>query len=713
MSQKVEPSAEEIGRLQRCISDLIGVVALPTMWSGGDPEQVARTLLETLEGVLQLDFAFLRLTNPPSELLRTSALTPEQVRAIVARSLDDTPNAVCRAELSSGRDISAISVHLGLHGEFGVLIVGSQRFEFPQQTERLLLNVAANQAAIGLQEARRFGEQKRIARELDDKVAQRTRELADANEALRHEIEDRKEIEARLLESKEQQYHVRVELQKALDEIRKSEAKLHQVIDTIPTLAWCNLPDGPNEFLSKRWHEYTGLSPEESHGWGWQTAFHPEDLPALMKKWMELIETGEPDEIESRLRRYDGVYRWFLIRVEPFRDETGTIVRWYGTSTDIEERKQAEERSRRSEAFLAEGLNLARVGNFSWLVETDDIKWSDQLYQIFEFEPGQPITFEKIGSRVHPDDVHTLYNMIEKAQRNVSDFEYEHRLLMPDGSVKYLRLVAHAGRNSEHQVEYIGAVQDVTQRHLADDALARARSQLANVSRVTSLGVLTASIAHEVNQPLSGIITNASTCLRMLSAEPPNVEGARETALRTIRDGNRAADVISRLRTLFTRKDRSAEAVDLNDATKEVIALALNELHRGKVVLRPELGDDLPPVIGDRVQLQQVIMNLMRNASDAMSTIHDRPRDLLIRTESDGEAVRLSVTDSGVGFDAQSADRLFEAFYTTKNDGMGIGLSISRSIIEAHQGRLWATPNQGPGATFCFSLPCSTDTKVQ
>jgi signal transduction histidine kinase len=190
----------------------------------------------------------------------------------------------------------------------------------------------------------------------------------------------------------------------------------------------------------------------------------------------------------------------------------------------------------------------------------------------------------------------------------------------------------------------------------------------------------------------------------------PNVDGARETVRRTIRDGNRASDVITRLRTLYSKKEPSPESMDLNEATREVTALWLSELQRTGVVLRYELADDLPAVVGDRIQLQQVILNLLRNAADAMSTVDDRPRELLIRTERDeGNQVRLSVRDSGVGLTPQAADKLFEAFYTTKTDGMGIGLSISRSIIEAHQGRLWATPNDGPGSTFSFAIPCTLE----
>jgi len=282
---------------------------------------------------------------------------------------------------------------------------------------------------------------------------------------------------------------------------------------------------------------------------------------------------------------------------------------------------------------------------------------------------------------------------------------------MPDDSVKYLHLIAHVIRDHDGRLEYLGAVQDVTQRQFSEEALSKARAELANVARVTSLATLTASIAHEVNQPLSGIVTNASTCLRMLTLDPPNVDGARETARRTIRDGNRASDVITRLRALFNKEDTISERVNLNDATREVIALSLSELQRNRVILRCELADDLPIVTGDRVQLQQVILNLLRNGSDAMNSVHDRLRELLIRTERDKEGrALLSVKDAGIGFDPQSTDKLFQAFYTTKIDGMGIGLSVSRSIIEQHDGRLWATLNAGPGATFSFAIPGTTNT---
>jgi signal transduction histidine kinase len=229
-----------------------------------------------------------------------------------------------------------------------------------------------------------------------------------------------------------------------------------------------------------------------------------------------------------------------------------------------------------------------------------------------------------------------------------------------------------------------------------------------------ALNTLTASIAHEVNQPLAGIITNASTCIRMLGGDPPNLDGSRESVRRILRDGNRAADVINRLRELFSHKEFELEPLDLNEATREVLALALSDLQRNRVVVRSELADNLAPAIGDRVQLQQVMLNLIRNASDAMSSIDDRPRELLIKTEADqSDQLRLSVIDAGIGFPPDTASKLFNAFYTTKKHGMGIGLSVSQSIIETHHGRLWATSNDGPGATFSFSIPCVCDATAQ
>jgi PAS domain S-box-containing protein len=497
---------------------------------------------------------------------------------------------------------------------------------------------------------------------------------------------------------------------RAEDALRESEKRYELAMAASESGYWDWHIPTDRYFASPRAYELGGYSP----GTTWvsrdefiaRTNMHPEDAAKWEAAREELFAgTGERLAMEVRYI-VRGETRWHMLQAICKRDDAGKVIRWSGSATDITERKRAEDELRRSEAFLAEGQHLSRTGSFSWRVATGEIAWSEQIYRIFKFDPGVPVTLDLIGSRVHPEDVTLFTDMIDLA-RGGGDFDYEHRLLMPDLSVKYLHVIAHATRDKDGRPEYIGAVQDVTERRLSEEALDKARSDLARVARATSFGALTASIAHEVNQPLSGILTNASTCLRMLAAEPPNIEGAVETARRTIRDGQRASDVIKRLRALFGNKDSAAEPVDLNDAAREVIALASSDLQRSRVILRPELADELPPVTGDRVQLQQVILNLIRNGSDAMRGVEDRPRWLIVRTQPDeDDCVRLTVQDTGVGFGPEVMERLFDPFYTTKSDGMGIGLSVSRFIIERHRGRLWAAPNgDGPGATFCFSIP--------
>ena len=366
----------------------------------------------------------------------------------------------------------------------------------------------------------------------------------------------------------------------------------------------------------------------------------------------------------------------------------------------------------RSAALLKEAQHLSSTGSFYWRVALDTLEFSEQTFRTYDLDPTEPVTLAALFARTHPEDRALLQELIDVARGPATDLDYTYRIQLPDLSVRHLHLVAHGARDEGGQLEYIGAIQDVTQRHLAEQALERARSELAHVARVTTLGALTASIAHEVSQPLSGIVTNSSACLRMLGADPPNVEGARETVRRTIRDGSRAADVIRRLRALFGNQGSSSEPVDLNEAAKEVLTLSWNELQRNRIVTRTELAPDLPPLVADRVQLQQVILNLLLNAADAMSGVDDRARQLLIKTQLEpSNRVRLSVRDAGVGLDVANVDKLFEAFYSTKANGMGMGLSVSRSIIESHHGRLWAEANRGPGAMFSFSIPVSPEAR--
>ena len=545
------------------------------------------------------------------------------------------------------------------------------------------------------------------------------------------------------------------------------ERHFRAIGDGIQAHAALVTPGGEIEIINQQALDYFGATPEELKSWGTAGTIHPDDLSNFIAAWREAVETGRPYDVEGRHRRTDGVYRWFRMRGFPLLDMEERIVLWYRVETDIDDRKRAEallagekgllemvarghalseilaaicrlfestaggcccsvvlvdptgtrlehgaapslpasfiasingrpinvdsgpcamaaylneqviaadltsetrwaayawcpmalahglqacwstpilstagkvlgafaiyynkprtptslhqslieqfthiasiavERAqndaalKRSEAFLAEAQHLSSTGSFSYSVATDEITWSGELYRIFELDEAVPLTDELICSRFDPDDVPFVREMMVRARAgDVVDFDREFRLQMPDRSVKYVHTVAHGIRDQNGRLECIGAVQDVTERQLSEEALVKVRSELAHVARVTSLGALTASIAHEVNQPLSGIITNASTCLRMLAADPPNVDGARETARRTIRDGNRASDVITRLRALFSKKNVTNEPVDLNEAAREVIALLRSELQRSRVILRTELADDLPPIIG-------------------------------------------------------------------------------------------------------------------
>jgi signal transduction histidine kinase len=369
------------------------------------------------------------------------------------------------------------------------------------------------------------------------------------------------------------------------------------------------------------------------------------------------------------------------------------------------ERLQSEAELRRREYYLAAGERVSLTGSFAWQLSTDQITCSAQLLRIFELEECPAVSMEAIRKRIHPDDRGLLEASTPGVPGGYDNSEYEMRLVMPDGRIKYVRACSQILYDQHGQLECIGAVQDVTRRRLAEDALDKVRSDLAHLARTLSLGTLTASIAHEVNQPLMGIVANSSTCVRMLGADPPNVAGALKVARRNIRDSKRAAEVISRLRALFSRNTTRSPDVDLNEAAAEVITLLASDLQRNRVVVQTELAADLPNVTADRVQLQQVILNLLRNASDSMSNIHDRQRLAVVRTLRAGDQhVRLTVQDVGVGFDPDDADAIFQAFYTTKSTGMGIGLSVSRTIIESHDGRLWAE-RDASGTTFGFEIP--------
>jgi PAS domain S-box-containing protein len=506
-----------------------------------------------------------------------------------------------------------------------------------------------------------------------------------------------------------EQYAAKEMLQKAFDEIQRSEDRLRLVIDTIPTLVWRAGPEGIPDFLNQTALDYTGLALDQAET-GWPRAFHPDDKKGMLVKWSAIRESGMRGGLEARLRRFDGVYRWFLFQAEPLHDQSGKIVKWYGSSTDIEDRKRAEEALRESEMRFRDYAETAS----DWFWETGP---DHRVTRISDHVNALGIAPSRLTGMARWDiatDIRTesekwqLHRAMHDAHQPFRDFVYS--IVNESGSPVYVRSSGKPLFDANGNfLGYRGTGTDITATIRADQAeqaLRNAQAELAHVSRVTALGELTASIAHEVNQPLAAVIANAEACLRWLDRETPDLAAARRSVEWVVNDGNRASEIIRHVRALANKADIEKVPLDINGIVRDVIVLVQRELTSHRVSLRMELAPLLPMILGDRVQLQQVIINLVMNGIEAMQPITDRPRELAIRSAHDEKRQALvSVTDCGVGIPADNANRLFNAFFTTKSSGLGMGLSICRSIVEAHGGRLSVFGNEGAGATFQLVLP--------
>ncbi|MDX6444769.1 MAG: hypothetical protein QOH71_1843 [Blastocatellia bacterium] len=668
------------------------------------------------------------------------------------------------------------------------------------------------------------------------------------------------------------QYQARSDLEKAFEEIKKSEGRLQLVLDTIPGMVWSGLPDGSFDFVNEPWLTFLGCTWEElSAQGGLRSVVHPDDLPGSDARWSATRAAGKHIDHELRMRRADGQYRWFLTRAFPLRDQLGNIVKWYGTATDIEDRKRAEmllgsekrllEMIARgdSRTLILESLcrlveelisgclasillldpntNCLRHGSAPNLptkyaeaidgsaigpsegscgtaayrkqtvivsdIATDPLWvdfrelalahglracWSTPIlssagnvwgtFAIYYREPCSPtppdhnvieqithlasIAFERgqaeeaLSEQARLLDlthdtifVRDMVDVITYWNRGAEELygwtreeavdKVSHQLtktIFPEpladinaellGTGRWEGELIHTKRDGTKVVvasrwslqrdqrgmpaAILETNNDITDRKQTEEALRQSQADLAHISRVTTMGELTASLAHEVNQPIAASVTNANTCLRWLSRDEPNLEEARAAAERIVKDGTRAADIISRIRLLFKKGTPQWELVDVNEVIQEMIVLLRGEAARDSIGFRAELAADLPPVKGDRVQLQQVMMNLMMNSIDAMKDL-EGPRELFIRSQrTEDELLQVSVSDTGAGLPLQQAGQIFDAFFSTKLHGTGMGLSISRSIVESHGGRLWASNNSPRGATFCFTLPTKADT---
>ena len=628
------------------------------------------------------------------------------------------------------------------------------------------------------------------------------------------------------------------ELQRQNELLQRSERELREVIETIPSMAWSAAPDGSADFFNGRWLAYAGLTADQAQGWGWTVAVHPDDLNALVDYWRKIMVSGRSGEVEARLRRFDGVYRWFLFRATASLDDNGRVVKWYGTNTDIEERKRAEQALRRSEAYLAEAQRLTLTGSCAIDGTSREILyWSEEMFRLFGFDRQQGLPgWDQWVQRIHPEDRDRFRIAGDRTFLNKVDCDVEFRIVKPDGTVKHIHGIGHpvlsrngelvqvvgtmvdvterrsaeeslrrnesylaqaqrlahigswawdaTGRNavyvseewcriygfdpkdgmpsweqrlqrvhredrarfqltvdravaeksdydlefrilpphapgryihsvgrpilgsSGELVQFVGVSMDVTESKQAEQEHERLRQELANLAhlnRVSTVGELTASLAHEIKQPIGAAVTNADACVRLLDRDQPDVPEAREAALEMAKDARRAAEIVDRVRSLYQKGSSQRETINVNEVIGQMVVMLQNEANRHSVTIRTDLAEGLPTVMADRVQLQQVLLNLMLNGIEA---IRDTSGELSIKSKlGDDSQLLISVTDTGVGLPTKNAGQIFDPFFTTKPQGTGLGLAITQSIVESHGGRIWASENSDRGATFHFTLP--------
>jgi PAS domain S-box-containing protein len=500
------------------------------------------------------------------------------------------------------------------------------------------------------------------------------------------------------------------ERKRAEQESRESEYKLRQIVEAVPGLVWSTGPDGEANYVNQRLLDYTGTRLEDFKNRTWERFLHPDDVPEFVTAVDHAIQTGTSFESVHRLRRSNGEYRWHHGRIEPLRDREGRIIQWYGLSVDIDEGKKAEDRLRRSEAHLAEAQRLSRTGS-SVYSETAILNWSEEAFRIWGFDPLQGLpSREAMLQRIHPDDRDRYHQETKDALRERRDCSIEFRIVLADGTVKHVEKIYHPVFSTSGELaEIVASGIDVTERKRAEEEHERLRQlelDLAHMNRLSMMGELAASLAHEITQPIAAARNNARAALNFLDQHPPDLGEVGEALGCVVGDADRAGLIVDRIRDHSKKAPPRKHRFDLNEAISEVLTLARSAIAENGVSVRTRLTEGLAPVEGDRVQVQQVIMNLVLNAVEALSSVDEAARDVLISTEqSRTNGVLVAVRDLGPGIDPEHVERVFDAFYTTKSSGVGMGLSICRSIIEAHGGRLWADANEPRGAVFQFTLP--------
>jgi PAS domain S-box-containing protein len=733
----VEDRLAEIRRLQGCINNLISVLAFPALWSGQEPPQMVRTLLDGLVGMLHLDFAYARLGGSvdggPIELVRLArqrnpAVQPQEVgRALnrwLANDPPDSPSVVPNP-LGEG-EVSMASFRLGLQDEIGVLAAGSRRADFPTEIERLLLRVAANQAAIGLQEARRLSEQRRAAEELEQRVVERTGQLEAVNEELRNEIIERQRAERRLA----MQYAITRVLAES-DSVADAMPHLLQAIGESMAWEWgalWNLDRNARVLRCESiWHA-PNMEAAEFDALSRETVGIPG--PGLKGRvWQSAEPTWIADVSQApNLRRAPTAARLGFRGAIAFpillRGETIGIMEFFGRAVpqpddeqlvtlsaignqigQFVERKRLEKEQRKLAALVENSTDFIGIAS----PEGQVLFVNAAGQKMVGLDGDEHVRATRVLDYVAEESRQRVRQHVLPAVMRHGHWEGEtlFRHFQTGAAIPMLQhvfCIKEEGRDRPIALATIS--RDITERKLAEEALREAQAELAHVTRVMTLGELAASIAHEVNQPLTAVINNGNACLRWLGRQTPDLEEVRGAVRDIIANGQRASDAITRIRAALRKAPTQTERLGINHIIEEVIGLTYHEVQRHGIQLHTELASGLPAVLGDRVQLQQVLLNLVMNGIEAMSTVMERPRQLLLRSGSAGsDGVVVAVQDSGIGLDPHALERIFDAFYTTKPTGMGMGLSISRTIIKAHGGRLWAERHPGPGATFQFILP--------
>ncbi len=531
--------------------------------------------------------------------------------------------------------------------------------------------------------------------ELEARVGERTADLTRANQELSLKIADHKRTEEKL---------------------RQSEAYLAEAQRLSGTGSWARVSaTGEMRYWSEECFRVLGFDPHDGppRFESFLQRVYPDDQ-ARVRELSEKAAREKVDyETDYRIVHPGGEVRDIHVVSHPVFSPSGELVEFVGTVMDVTEHKRAEERVQQSEAYLAEAQKLTHTGSWVWEVAgRRALHLSDEWYRIYGFDKKDGMSaWNQRLERIHPDDRTRCQQTIDRAISEKSEYEVEYRIILPSGTVRHLHSVGHPVLDASGKlVQFVGSSTDITERRLAEEALHQAQADLARISRITTMGELTASLAHEVNQPIAAAVTDANTCLRWLNRDQPDLDEAREAASRMVKDTTRAAEIISRTRLLFKKVNPQWESVDMHEIIREMVALMSAEAARYSISVWAELAAELPEVMGDRVQLQQVLMNLLMNSVEAMKDA-DGPRELIIRSQTTGDGqLMVSISDTGVGLPPQQASKIFDAFFTTKPQGTGMGLRISRSIVESHGGRLWATDNSRRGASFHLSLPTKVET---